>query len=271
MHYVDEGSGPAVVLVHGTPVWSFLYRDLIRNLSADHRCIAMDHIGFGLSDKPRGWGYRPQDHARNLATLLDHLDLRDVSLIVHDFGGPIGLSYALEHPERIRNLTIFNTWMWSLRGNRNAHQIDRLMGGWFGDLFYLRLNGSARFLIPAVYGDRTKLPRAVHEHYIRAAPKPEDRRGMLTLARLLVGQSDWYEGLWERRARLRDIPTLLLWGLRDPGVRGGVFDLARFEGMFRESRSVTFPDAGHFVQEEEAGAVIPLVREHLAARRATFV
>lgn len=265
MHYVDEGSGHPVVLVHGTPVWSFLYRDLIAGLSGDHRVIAPDHIGFGLSDKPRVWRYRPDDHARNLAALIERLGLRDFTLVVHDFGGPIGLSYALDHPEHISDLVIFNTWMWSLRGNRDVEQIDRAMRGWFGDLFYLRLNGSARFLVPAVFGDRSKLSRSAHRHYVDAVPDPEDRRGMLALARALLGSSDWYEGLWSRRERIRHIPALLLWGLKDRGVRSGVFDLARWQSVFSRARNVTFPNAGHFVQEEEHAAILPLIREHVAA------
>ena len=83
MHYIDEGQGDAIVLVHGTPTWSFLYRNLIKELSKNHRCIAMDHIGFGLSDKPVGWTYRPQDHARNVQALIDHLVNQCSMHVVH--------------------------------------------------------------------------------------------------------------------------------------------------------------------------------------------
>ncbi|HWQ12316.1 MAG TPA: alpha/beta fold hydrolase [Roseiflexaceae bacterium] len=267
MHYVDEGQGPPVVLVHGTPVWSFLYRDLIRALSPDHRVIAPDHLGFGLSDKPEEFGYRPQDHARNLRALIERLGLRDVTLVVHDFGGPIGLSYAVEQPENVARLVIFNTWMWSLRENVEAARISRVMGGPIGSFLYKRLNFSARALIPLVAGER-RMPRAVHRHYIDAAPGPRERHGMWVLARELAGSSDWYDSLWRRRERIRSIPALLLWGLKDPGVRSGVFDLARFQGLFPGARTLTFPAAGHFVQEEEAAAVAAAVREFLGMRSA---
>src|SRR6185437_9468981 len=118
MHFVDEGEGRPLVLVHGTPTWSFLFRHLIADLSRDHRVIALDHIGFGLSEKPERWGYRPADHAKNLAMLIDRLGLKDITLVVHDFGGPIGLSYAVEHPENVSALVLFNTWMWSLAGTQ---------------------------------------------------------------------------------------------------------------------------------------------------------
>lgn len=264
MHYVDEGQGPPVVLVHGTPVWSFLYRNLIKELSRSNRCIAMDHLGFGLSDKPAGWGYRPADHAANLRALVDHLGLRDITLVVHDFGGPIGLSYAVERPENVARLVIFNTWMWSQRENPEAAQISRTLGGGFGRFMYERLNFSARWLIPALGGERP-LPKSIHRHYIDAAPTPQSRHAMWVCARELAGSSDWYETLWARRERLRHIPALLLWGLRDRGVKSGVFDLARFQGVFEDVRSVTYPGAGHFVQEDAAPQVAAEIRAFLGA------
>lgn len=251
MHYVDEGHGSPIVFVHGTPVWSFLYRNQIKALSASYRCIAPDHLGFGLSDKPVGWGYRPSDHARNLATLIGRLGLRDITLVLHDFGGPIGMSYALEHPENVARIVVFNSWMWSLRENREARQISAALSGEFGRWLYERLNFSPRYLIPAVAGERP-LPRRIHAHYINAAPDPQSRHAMWVCARELIGSSDWFATLWQRRERIRDIPALLLWGLRDRGVRSGVFDLARWQSVFADARTVTYPGAGHFVQEDAA-------------------
>lgn len=259
MHYLDEGSGPPVVLVHGTPVWSFLYRNLVKALAPTHRCIVPDHLGFGLSDKPEGWGYTPADHARNLQTLIERLGLRDITLVVHDFGGPIGLSYAVERPENVRRLVIFNTWMWSLRENREANQISRAMSGALGRFLYKRLNFSARYLIPIVGGD-TPLPKRIHRHYIDAAPDPQSRHAMWVCARELVGSSDWYDSLWQRRQRIAHLPALLLWGLKDRGVASGVFDLARWQGLFPGAQTITYPGAGHFVQEDAAAEVAGAVR-----------
>ena len=175
MHYVDEGTGPVVVMVHGTPTWSFLYRELIRELSKSYRVIAPDQIGFGLSDKPAGWSYRPEDHARNVSTLIERLELSDIALVVHDFGGPIGLSYALEHPDNVRALVLFNTWMWSLEGTA-AEKASRFMGGPIGRFLYRRMNLSPRVLVRAAFGDKRKLTREVHRHYIEAFPSPERRQ-----------------------------------------------------------------------------------------------
>ena len=98
LHYVDEGSGPAVLMVHGNPTWSFFYRDLIRELSATHRCIAVDHLGCGLSDKPADYTYNQASHIKNLQRLITSLNLESFDLVLHDWGGPIGLGAVMgEH------------------------------------------------------------------------------------------------------------------------------------------------------------------------------
>ena len=147
MHYVDEGEGVPIVMVHGTPSWSFLYRHLIRGLSADFRCVAPDHLGFGLSDKPEAFAYTPKAHAENLETLIKTLNLKDVVLMVHDFGGPIGLSYALDHPENVRALVIMNTWLWRYRA---LGQAGRVLGNPLGRFLYERLNFSVSVLLKRV-------------------------------------------------------------------------------------------------------------------------
>ena len=113
VHYIDEGEGDVVLFVHGTPTWSFEWRHVIRALARTHRCVAMDNLGFGLSDRPRDFDYCPESHARMLRAFVERLGLNDVTLVVHDFGGPIGLPLALHEPSIVRRLVVFNTWMWS--------------------------------------------------------------------------------------------------------------------------------------------------------------
>ena len=122
LHYVDEGEGDRVlVMVHGDPAWSFLYRHLIKGLSSKYRCIAMDHIGFGLSDKPEDWSYLPKAHAENLEALIGHLNLTNFVMVVQDWGGPIGLSYVLKYPDKVTSLVIMNTGC----GRRKVIRISR--------------------------------------------------------------------------------------------------------------------------------------------------
>lgn len=127
MHYVDEGSGEPIVFVHGVPAWSYSFRDLIRRLSHTHRCVAMDHLGFGLSDKPAGWPYEPQALAAHLEELITGLELRNLTPVVHDWGGPLGVAYALRHPRNVARLVLFNTWMWSAEGELRARIIAWLL------------------------------------------------------------------------------------------------------------------------------------------------
>ena len=111
-HYVDEGQGEPIVMVHGNPSWSFLYRDMIKNFRGEYRCIAPDHIGCGLSDKPGldGFGYTLREHVDNLEALIESLHLaQPINLVVHDWGGAIGMGYATRHPEKIKRMVILNT------------------------------------------------------------------------------------------------------------------------------------------------------------------
>src|SRR5690349_17028223 len=112
MHYLDEGKGEPVVFVHGTPSWSFEYRDVVAGLRDRYRCITMDHLGFGLSERPAGWGYTVAGHAANLEEFVGRLGLERFTLVVHDFGGPIAIPFALKHPGRIKKLVVMNSWFW---------------------------------------------------------------------------------------------------------------------------------------------------------------
>lgn len=265
MHYVDEGQGQPILMVHGTPSWSFLYRNLVKDLSRNYRCIAPDHIGFGLSDKPSEWSYRPEDHARNLQKLIEHLGLRDVILVVHDFGGPIGLSYAIEHPENISALVLFNTWMWSLEDDPATRRASKIASSGLGKLLYTRANFSPRVLLKALYGDKSKLTREIHRHYTRAFPDASQRQGPWTLARELVGSSAWYEGLWDRRDRIAGKPALILWGLKDSAFKEQ--HLQRWKELFHRGEVLPFPETGHFVQEEEAEGLAPIILQFLTKTR----
>lgn len=266
MHYVDEGNGAPVVLVHGTPTWSFLYRRAIRELvAAGQRVIAPDHLGFGLSDKPPGAAYRPADHARRLAALLQALDLRNVALVVHDFGGPIGLSYALEHADRVDRLVVLNSWLWPLDDDRHVVRGSRLLAGAVGRFLYTRLNASARWLIPAGFADRARLSLAVHRHYLAPFDEPNSRTAPWQFARELLGSSSWYQELWMRRTRLAGKPALLLWGMRDPAFGPAYLDRWRRE-VLPDAQVVELADAGHFVQEEAAEEVASRLVAFVAAR-----
>jgi haloalkane dehalogenase len=248
MHYVDEGSGPPVVMAHGNPTWSFLYRRLIKQLRDSHRCVAMDHLGFGLSDKPANWSYLPEQHAANLAALIDGLGLRDITLVVQDWGGPIGLSYAAERPANVARIVILNTWAWPV--NRDPYYIafSGFVGGPIGRLLIRRRNFFARTIMRMAFGDRRKLTAAAHEHYLRPLAAPEDRTGCLVLPKQIIASSPWLAKLWDGVAALKRQPKLIVWGMKDIAFREK--ELKRWEQAFPEARAIRLSGVGHYVQEE---------------------
>lgn len=263
MHYVDEGRGEPILFVHGTPAWSFLYRHLIADLSRDHRCVAPDHIGFGLSDKPAEWGYSIDAHARNLAALVERLGLREITLVVHDLGGPIGLSLAAARPDLIRRLVIANTTLWPMQGEFAGPPIARLFGGPIGRYLYLRHNFSPRALLPLIYGDRSKLTPAIHRQYLAPFPQPADRHGMFAFARLIAAGAADLAPLWERRAALLDKPALLVWGMKDVAFPPKF--LARWRELLPRAQVLELPAAGHFVQEEAPAELVAAIRSFIGA------
>jgi haloalkane dehalogenase len=263
MRFIDEGQGPPIVMVHGTPTWSFLYRHLVKGLRDRYRCVVPDHLGFGLSDKPRAFSYRPADQAANLAKLVDSLRLKDITLVVHDFGGPIGLSYAIDHPENVGRLVIFNTWMWSFRGDRRRELVGRLLGSALGRLLY-RFGFSVQRLWRDAIADRGRYTPAVHRQYVAALASPVARHATWVYARELLGSSEWYDALWARRERLARIPALVVWGMKDPAF-GDL--LPRWRAALPCAEVIELPDTGHAPPEERAPEILPALREFLAKER----
>jgi haloalkane dehalogenase len=265
VHYADEGHGPPVLFVHGTPTWSYEWRHLIGALVPGWRCVAPDLLGFGLSDRPRDYPYTPEAHAATLAEFVARLGLDDLTLVVHDYGGPIGLPLALDGPARVRRLVLLNTWMWPLEDDPGLRRAGRLTASVVGRLLYRRCNASLRLLMPHAYGDRRKLTPAIHRQYLAPFPAADDRERVLwTLARALLGSSAYYSGLWARRDRLRDRPALVIWGLADPAFRP--HHLARWITVLGPAaRVVRLPGAGHWPHEEEPAAVRDELGRFLAA------
>lgn len=256
MHYIDEGTGETIVMVHGTPAWSFLYRKMIKILTKEYRCLASDHIGFGLSDKPEDFSYKPEHHARNLEKWITDLNLKNITLVVHDFGGPIGLNYALKHPENVKSIVIMNTFMWSLESEKHFAQASKLLGGALGRFLYKQWNFSPKVMLKMSFSDKSKLTKHIHNHYLKVFPSPQSRTSTAVLAKELIGSSAWFDSLWKLQSNIADIPTLLLWGMKDTAFRA--IELEKFESFLKNATVVRLPDCGHFVQEEcdEAGNII---------------
>ncbi len=252
LHYIDEGQGEVLLFVHGTPSWSFDFRNVIRALCPSYRCIAIDHIGFGLSDKPREYDYSTQNHSKTLEKFILHMDLHDLTLVVHDFGGPIGLNFAIHHPERIKNLVIVNSRLWSSEDDPDFIKFSKVLRSPLLPFLYRYLNFSPRFILPMSFGDK-KLDRKLLKNYTRPFVNKSQRNGALAFARSLLNDQHWFEELWEKRASISGKPTLFIWGMKDKVIRPHYLD--KFLAGFPNARVVKLATCGHFPQEEEAERV----------------
>ena len=260
IHYIDEGQGDIILFVHGTPTWSFLYRNYVKELSKTHRCIAIDHLGFGLSDKPTDFNGTPVALSKNLELLIDSLQLEKFTLVVHDFGGPIGLSYAIAHPDKISNIVLFNTWLWSTKEDKDAQKIDKILHSRLGNFIYLNTNFSPKVLFKKAFYNSKKLSKQIHTQYTKPFPNKSSRYGLLNIGKSLIGSSDWYDLQWSQIDSIKDKPFLILWGEKDEFIKKE--NLNKWTSKLANETTHTF-EAGHFVQEEKFEESIKAIKEWL--------
>lgn len=261
MHYIDEGKGKETILmIHGTPTWSFLYRHFIKYFSKNYRCIAPDHIGFGLSEKSEEVTTQAPELGHNLANFIEQLDLQNVTLIVHDFGGPIGLYAAFQHSDRIKRIVVMNTWCWATRDNPAAQQVDKILNSWLGQLLYLRFNFSPKVLLKKGFHQPKNLDKNTHQHYTKVFPSKGARYGLLKIGQSLVGASDWFAQSWEQLNVLETKPMLFLWGKHDTFITMDY--LKQWQVRFPKAQTKIL-EAGHFVQEEAAPEAIQSIEAFL--------
>jgi haloalkane dehalogenase len=267
VHYVDVGprDGEVLVLVHGTPTWSFEYRHLIAELSRSRRVIAFDHLGFGLSERPRDFAYTPEAHTQVLREVVDALELTRFSLVVHDYGGPIALPFAREHVARIERLVVLNSWMWPLGEDPKLARAAKLVGSWLGRWMYRWLNVSLRLLLPSAYADKRKLTPRVHAQYLAPFRERDARvRVLWTLAKALDTAAPSLSALWQHRASFQSVPALIVWGLGDQVLPPRV--LSRLREGLPHAEVHALPGVGHWPHEEAPERVCRLVEGFLSRR-----
>jgi haloalkane dehalogenase len=262
MHYIDEGSGPPILFVHGTPTNSYEFRHLIAALSRRFRCIAPDHLGFGESSRPRSFAYTPEAHAAVLNEFVERLGLNNFTLVVHDFGGPIGLPLALVVNSRVVRLIILNTWAWPLDDDPKMARGAKFIGGAIGRFLYRYANASLTLIMPSAYGDKKKLTKEIHRRYLDVFRDRDARVLVLhALARSLLGSGAHYQSLLDRIDRLRGMPVLIVWGMKDSAFKP--YQLERWRSLLPEARVETIGGAGHWPHEEEPGRVTAAIERFL--------
>jgi haloalkane dehalogenase len=262
LHYVDEGpaDAPPLLFVHGNPTWSYLWRRPVAELSAKgRRCVAFDHMGFGRSDKPPLLArYTLQAHVDNMLALIDELDLRDVVLVAHDWGGPVGLGAMLERRDRLRGLVLLNTWAWELPSFVPPFVREFRTEG-LGEILAL---GGNLFVesIPGGMANRDTDP-VMMDAYRAPHPNYWSRIGMLAFQRDIPlterDRSARLMRLIHERLLELDLPVTLVWGMRDP-VFQPVF-LDQWREIFPHARVVELDDAAHFVPEDRPDALIEVL------------
>jgi haloalkane dehalogenase len=264
VHYLDEGSGPPLLLLHGNPTWSFLYRELIKSLRDHYRCIALDYPGFGLSRAAPGYGFTPAEHADVVEQFILQLDLQGITMMVQDWGGPIGFAAATRHPDRFAAFVIGNTWAWP-KTDRGTQFFSRLMGGPIGGYLILQRNIFVEKILPAGV-KRRKLPEAVMDAYRGPFPTPESRRGLHVFPREILASRPLLADIERALPALGDRPALIVWPTRD--VAFGEPERKRWERIFPNHRTVILQGAGHYIQEDAADEITTAIRAWSSPQRA---
>lgn len=265
-HYLDEGQGKPLCMVHGNPTWSFYWRNLVTGLRENYRVVAPDHIGCGLSDKPQKFRYSLPQHADNLVALIRALDLRDITMCVHDWGGPIGLRAAAEVRDRIGRLILFNTGAfpppfvpWRIRVCR----VPLL-----GQFAVQGLNLFALAATRMALHDPRRMPRAAKQGMLAPYDNWSHRTAIYrfvkdipTTPRHPTWQS--LEELEQSLSKFRDVPTCMIWGTQDWCFRTSCLD--QLQALLPHAQVHRMENAGHWVVEEQPEEVLNLVQTFLAA------
>ncbi len=268
LHYLDEGSGSPLVMLHGNPTWSFYYRRLVMELRPEYRCVVPDHIGCGYSDKPGldRYEYTLEARIADFTALMDHLELGRVTLVLHDWGGMIGLAWAVRYPERVDRLILMNTAGFPLPANKPLPWLlwlgrNTRLGAWLITRCNAFCRSAARIAVTQ------PLAPEVRAGYLAPYASASDRLAVLQFVRSIPLQpaDPGYAIVKEVSAglaRFRSKPCLILWGMKD-----FVFDhhfLREWQHYLPDAEIHRFAAAGHYVLEDAYQAILPRIRDFLA-------
>ena len=269
-HYIDEGSGETLLMVHGNPTWSFAWRNLISDLSNDYRALALDHIGCGFSDKPQDYPYLLKQHIANLQRFVEELDLQRVTLFAHDWGGAIGMGTAARIPERFARFVLFNTT--AFRSRRIPLRIAVCRIPLLGALAVRGFNAFSRAALSMAVTQHERMTATVKAGYLAPYANWRDRIAVLRFVQdIPLSEShpsfavllEVEQGL----AQFTESPMLLVWGEKDWCFSTQF--LEEFEQRFPQAQTLRLPDSGHYVFEDAHERIIPVVRKFLSTNRSS--
>jgi cis-3-alkyl-4-acyloxetan-2-one decarboxylase len=268
-HYINEGKGDPIVMVHGNPTWSFYYRNLISALKDEYHVIAPDHIGCGLSEKPKeeAYPFTLKRRIEDLEQLIDHLEItKKITLVLHDWGGMIGMAFAVRNPEKIKRLVVSNTAAFHLPENKKFPFLLKLCRDYPISAFLVRgLNAFSRGAV-RLCCCRQRMDKKIKKGYLAPYNNWHNRLAVYKFVKdipLVPSDSsfDIVTFTQNNLSKFKDIPTLILWGAKD-----FVFDdhfLRKWEGFFPHANVHRFSDAGHYLMEDAHEEIIPLVEQFL--------
>jgi haloalkane dehalogenase len=269
-HYLEEGTGAPIVMLHGNPTWSFYYRNLALALRGRYRTIVPDHMGCGLSDKPGDdrYDYTLARRVEDLARLLAHLGVKEnITLVLHDWGGMIGMAYASRYPERVRRLVIMNTAAFSLPPGKKFPLALKICRDTAFGAFLVRGMNAFSLVASFVGCKRNPMPPELRRAYRMPYDSWQNRIATLRFVQdipLKPGDRsfDLVNSVERGLARFRGLPMLIIWGEKD-----FVFDrnfLAQWQSRFPDAQVHRFPDGGHYILEDAKEEVIPLIEDFLS-------
>jgi len=265
LHYVDEGDGEPIVMLHGNPTWGYLYRKFIPPLSKTHRCVVPDHMGFGRSAKPLDRPYTLAKHIENLTALVRNLDLRDITLVMQDWGRPIGLGYAIEHAERVKRLVILNTWAFLIAdGMQLAPLLELFRQPQIGEAMVQGLNLFVEGFLPTGIHHKAKLDSFMPAY---RAPFPDwnSRTATLAFPRDIPVGNDHPSAPTMRRIQDNlgriDVPTTIIWGTKDPAIL--LLVIEAWKSVYPHAEEHHLDTASHFLQEDEPEQIVELMQAFL--------
>jgi haloalkane dehalogenase len=259
MHYIDEGSGMPILFCHGNPTWSFLYRGIVTRLRDRFRCVAVDYLGFGLSERPEGYGYTIREHVQSVGELVDHLGLDGFIIMGQDWGGPVSTTIATERADRVSGVVLGNTWFWP--ATVSFRLFSMIMGSRRMQRKILDENFFVEKIMPR--SSARRLSEREREHYRAVQPSPETRRGVAEMPKPIIGATPLLERLSrEVPAKLGSKRALITWGMRDPGFRPRM--IPRVRDAFADAVVIELSAAKHYIQEDAPIQIADAIAERFA-------
>jgi haloalkane dehalogenase len=260
VHYVDEGEGRTLLLLHGNPTSAYLYRELIAELSHDYQVVAPDYPGFGQSSTPTDYGYTAQEQADTILSFFDHLNLNEVVVMVQDWGGPIGFNLVQQRPDRFAGLVIGNTWAWPLKGQRRFELFSWFMGGPIGKWLNKNHNGVLHMFLQR--GMAQSLPVEEYAGYFQAFTEGDrnavNRSAVTLFPRELITATPFLASVEKGMPSLVSYKALIVWGEQDFAFKET--ERLRFEAYFPRHHTELLAGAGHFIQDDAPDEIAAAIR-----------